>query len=532
MSIQTPLGIYSTRRILHGGTDSKNQIHNMLQLLDDFLLHGKSEKDVIDDIEHFFSICHEIGLKINAEKTSLFVREVKFCGRIIDEHGIRFEPRNLDALMTMQEPRSSVELQQLLCATNWMRNAFPNYSKVVAPLHQLMETIYSLAKSHTKRAVRRSRLDELWGGEHSEPFEMVKNQLAATVKLSHPNPNCRLCLFTDAFNSHWASILTQTPSKLRFKPIDGQQLEPLCFLPGTFTGSSMNWSVPEKGGCAVVESMGRLNYLVSGRVIYIFTDNANLVYLYNPYGRNPSIPIHTASKLTRWALKLNAYRFVIEHLPGVRKVWADMLTRWAVQPRSASKSTNQLKLQCLMVATINPRVDDKMDWPKLSEVAKAQRIYKEAIPTEFSKRNGVIKSKKSVIWVPAENETLKLRIIIATHCGMGGHRAVSPTKATVEKYLWWKDMNNDISSFVSSCLHCLSSSTGISIPRPLDHVLHAQKSNEIIHFDYCFTGNCENNHNYILIPKDDLSGYVWLIPTIAADAISTAEALKSWFAAF
>ena len=35
---------------------------------------------------------------------------------------------------------------------------------------------------------------------------------------------------------------------------------------------------------------------------------------------------HTASKLMRWALKLSAFHYVVEHLPGERNVWADMLT--------------------------------------------------------------------------------------------------------------------------------------------------------------------------------------------------------------
>ncbi len=37
---------------------------------------------------------------------------------------------------------------------------------------------------------------------------------------------------------------------------------------------------------------------------------------------------------------------------------------------------------------------------------------------------------------------------------------------------------------------------------------------------------------YVLILKDDLSGYVWLVATADADAESVAEALLKWFAAF
>lgn len=57
------------------------------------------------------------------------------------------------------------------------------------------------------------------------------------------------------------------------------------FLSGTFKGPSANWSVPEKEGFAIVEAMCRLDYLVTGHVVSNFTDHANLVYIYDSYGR-------------------------------------------------------------------------------------------------------------------------------------------------------------------------------------------------------------------------------------------------------
>lgn len=77
---------------------------------------------------------------------------------------------------------------------------------------------------------------------------------------------------------------------------------------------------PEKEGFAVVEGMTKLDYLIAGRTVSIYTDHVNLVYMYDPYGRNPGIGHHTAKKLMRWALKLSAFRYVVEHIPGERNV--------------------------------------------------------------------------------------------------------------------------------------------------------------------------------------------------------------------
>jgi RNase H-like domain found in reverse transcriptase len=58
---------------------------------------------------------------------------------------------------------------------------------------------------------------------------------------------------------------------------------------------------------AVVEAAIRFVFIVFGRRIHWYTDHANLVYIFDPYGQNPGIARHTASKLMRWAVTLSAF---------------------------------------------------------------------------------------------------------------------------------------------------------------------------------------------------------------------------------
>ena len=53
-----------------------------------------------------------------------------------------------------------------------------------------------------------------------------------------------------------------------------------------------------------------------------------------------------------------------------------------------------------------------------------------------------------------------------------------------------------------------------------------------MHFDFCFMTKGENDLVYVLVVKDDMSGYVWLQPKKATHAESTADTLLQWFAAF
>ena len=81
-------------------------------------------------------------------------------------------------------------------------------------------------------------------------------------------------------------------------------------------------------------------------------------------------------------------------------------------------------------------------------------------------------------------------------------------------------------------MHCLLADGQARVPRPLGSALHATKPNEVLHFDYLFIGKGRNGYMYILIIKDDLSSFLRLVPTKLADALTTADALISWFADF
>lgn len=80
LSIQTPLGVSSSKRLLQGGKDSGNHfqavvsekfephITKMNQWLDDFLLYASTKTELLDNIENFFIVCTDVGLKVHAKK--------------------------------------------------------------------------------------------------------------------------------------------------------------------------------------------------------------------------------------------------------------------------------------------------------------------------------------------------------------------------------------------------------------------------------------------------------------------------------
>jgi hypothetical protein len=71
------------------------------------------------------------------------------------------------------------------------------------------------------------------------------------------------------------------------------------------------------------------------------------------------------------------------------------------------------------------------------------------------------------------------------------------------------------------------------VPRPLGTQLQATKLNEILHFDFLYIGlSRDGKYQYLILLKDYLSGYPWLVPCRTADAAATVYALMRWFAVF
>jgi transposase InsO family protein len=63
--------------------------------------------------------------------------------------------------------------------------------------------------------------------------------------------------------------------------------------------------------------------------------------------------------------------------------------------------------------------------------------------------------------------------------------------------------------------------------------LRATKPNEILHFDFLYIRlSRDGKYQYLLLLRNDLSGYIWLVPYRTADAAANVDALMRWFAVF
>ena len=86
------------------------------------------------------------------------------------------------------------------------------------------------------------------------------------------------------------------------------------------------------------------------------------------------------------------------------------------------------------------------------------------------------------IWVPDQAVDLQQRLCVIAHQGAAGHRRIAATTKSVADKFVWATLAQDVATFARACLHCLHVD-GEMVPRPLGSALHAEKPNELIHFD-------------------------------------------------
>lgn len=414
-----------------------------------------------------------------------------------------------------------------------MRTAIPRFSELIAPLQGLLETQYQL---HNKRKKTKlfNRPISAWGAEADNAFSCLISAISNQVKLALSDSIKRICLFTDASSTNWAGVLTQVPitdTESNLLPPQEWEHEPISFVSGSFKGPSLRWSTPEQECYAVVASVTRLSHILAAcEKFSLFTDHKNLLYMLSPNRFDNNVARHVIYKTQRWAIRLAEFNFTTEHIPGESNTWADMLTRWA------ASGFDRCPAKRISLFTVPLITETPPELPSLEIFAESQRNATPCNNPNFKLQsvngNNVWMSDDGKLYVPPEDVDLQLRICVAAHCGLGGHRGITATKMIIREKVEWPTLDADVEAFCQDCFVCIISETGQKVPRPLGHQEHAERVSEILHFDFLYIGESSLSFEYILILKDDFSGYVYLRPCRNADATSTAEVLLEYFSTF
>ena len=583
-SFMTPWGVYTPNRLPQGAVDSPLYFQASLQemfkelideekliiWIDDILIHAKTWQEFQETTKRVLEIVRKKGIKLAIHKSDICNQEVQYCGRIVNGKGVTYNPRNYQSLVDMETPINAGELGQFVSALTWMIKGIPGLAELKEPLSECLNECYTIAGSREKRKYESIDLMNhgLWKAKHDQAFYDCKEALKNVMCNTHIHSGATLCMFTDASDRFYAALLTQVLNWDENLPVEQQIHLPVSTLSGKFTNSQVGWTTIEKESFPIVKACQDWEYnLLNEKGFRLYTDHDNIVSLFKPETIKPALGRSQLDKVHRWLHILSYFHIIsMQHLKGDLNVWADLLSRWGqkgyhqeseetaesnnesyktVKINKVSKKRKNALRQPKYADIMRSRYHEEFEIPSLNVIRDSQAVNMDEFDLKYMIDDNKISKKISTdnagtisvtgkLWIPSSDEELQQRLLVSAHCGPNGHKSIEDAKAKLKEFVFWDELEEDVENFCHTCLSCEKVREAETIPIPIGKTLEAQKRLHILRADFMYIENPKINslhgYKYVLVLKDEYSGYVELIPCKNCTHEPVAEAI-AWFCA-
>ena len=165
--------------------------------LDDRLCITKASLD--DHLNHLRLVLtrlREVGLRVNAPKSTFCTVEMKYLGYILTRTGIEPQPKKVQAILVITPPKQVKDLRRFLDTVLSYRDLWARRSEMLAPLTSLVGEC-----GHTKvtRAKKTKKKAWHWDEVNQIAFDNVK---ATIARCSTGLPT----LFARIWDMHWRLV--------------------------------------------------------------------------------------------------------------------------------------------------------------------------------------------------------------------------------------------------------------------------------------------------------------------------------------
>jgi hypothetical protein len=155
-----------------------------------------------------------------------------------------------------------------------------------------------------------SREPLLWSEEATKNLQTLKTFLAGDPILALPDINKTFILRTDASLVGLGAVLLQ---------YHAETPRPVAYASRKLLPRERRYSTIERECLAIIFGVDKFKFYLLGKEFILEVDHRPLVYLNKFKGNN--------SRLVRWALSLQPYRFRTIYIAGEENVGADLLSR-------------------------------------------------------------------------------------------------------------------------------------------------------------------------------------------------------------
>jgi len=107
--------------------------------LDDILIFSKTEEEHEQHVKTILHALNRAGMILNLNKSKFFRNKVKFLSHIIDQHGSRPDPRNIEKIINWPTPRTITDVRGFVNLASHYRKYIVAFSDLALPLTDLMK---------------------------------------------------------------------------------------------------------------------------------------------------------------------------------------------------------------------------------------------------------------------------------------------------------------------------------------------------------------------------------------------------------
>ena len=270
--------------------------HSALNFFDDILVKSECWQMHLHHVKGVLSALRANGLTARPSKLQAGFRKLEFLGHVVGEGRLQPEPAKVKKILEVATPRTRRQVRSLLGLLSYYRRYVPNFASLVAPLSDLTKG--------------KDRTSFSWSPECARALVAIQSILSSSPVLLLPRLGNIFIVRTDASGKGLGGVLLQE--------LD-DQLHPVSFVSRKLLDRETRYSTIERECLAIVWVLSKFSRYLWGVEFTLQTDHKPLTYLHTSSFKN--------SRLMRWALSLQEFRFQVEPLPGSKNVLADLLSR-------------------------------------------------------------------------------------------------------------------------------------------------------------------------------------------------------------
>ena len=271
-------------------------LDNVVSFFDDICVFSETFEEHLNSLDKVFNRLSEAGLTVKPAKLEIGFETISFLGHMVGKGIITPEKSKIEKILKISAPKTKKHVRALIGLISYYAKFIPNFSNIKAVLTDLL-------KKEKPNKVK-------WTGECQRALELLQKHLNSQPFLILPDVNSKFVLRTDASSRGVGGVLLQYREGV---------LRPVKYVSRKLLPRESRFSTIERECLAIIWTIGKLALYLSNTHFTLQTDQRALQYLNSCNYKN--------SRLTRWAILLQEFKFNVQHIPGADNIIADYLSR-------------------------------------------------------------------------------------------------------------------------------------------------------------------------------------------------------------